>query len=59
VELLLTAVGTCKCFVQDSGLQGKEGRKALLYSSISQPPDPGINYTGPQEVLLELVILVI
>jgi len=34
------------------------------YSSISQPPDrgpvpgPGIIYTGPQEVLLESVILV-
>jgi len=24
----------------------------------SQPPNPGINYTGPQEVLLEFVILV-
>jgi hypothetical protein len=36
----------------------------ILYSSVSQPPgrgpvpDPGINYTGPREVLLEFVILV-
>jgi len=35
-----------------------------LYTSVSQPPDrgpvpgPGINYTGPREVLLEFVILV-
>jgi len=34
-----------------------------LYSSISQPPGrgpvpgPGINYTGPRDVLLEIVIL--
>jgi len=25
---------------------------------VSQPPGPGINYTGPREVLLEVVILV-
>jgi len=37
---------------------------ALVYNSISQPPGhgpvpgPGINYTGPREVLLEFVILV-
>ena len=36
----------------------------ILYISVSQPPGrgpvpaPGINYTGPQEVLLEFVILV-
>jgi len=36
----------------------------ILYSSVSQPPGrgpipgPGINYTGPREVLLEFVILV-
>jgi len=36
----------------------------LVYSSVSQPlgrgpvPGPGINYTGPREVLLEFVILV-
>jgi hypothetical protein len=29
-----------------------------IYSSVSQRPGPGINYTGPQEVLLEVVILV-
>ena len=35
-----------------------------IYSSVSQPPGrgpvpgPGINYTGPREVLLEFVILV-
>jgi len=34
---------------------------AALYGSVSQPPDPGpvpgpgINYTGPREVLLELI----
>ena len=33
----------------------------ILYCSVSQPPGrgpvpgPGINYTGPQEILLELV----
>jgi len=31
--------------------------KVCLYSSDSQPPGPGINYTGPREVLLEFVIL--
>jgi len=37
---------------------------AIAYSSVSQPPgrdpvpDPGINYIGPREVLLEFVILV-
>ena len=36
----------------------------LLYDSVSQPPGrgpvsgPGINYTGPREVLLEFAILV-
>jgi hypothetical protein len=35
----------------------------VLYISVSQPPGrgpvpgPGINYTGPREVLLEFVIL--
>jgi len=35
-----------------------------LYGSVSQPPGrgpvpgPGINYTGPREVLMEFVILV-
>jgi len=35
-----------------------------VYASVSQPPDrdsvpgPGINYTGPREVLLEFVTLV-
>ena len=38
--------------------------KGTVYSSVSQPPGrgpvpgPGINYTGPREVLLEIVILV-
>jgi len=37
---------------------------AIGYTSVSQPPGrgplpgPGINYTGPREVLLEFVILV-
>jgi len=36
----------------------------IFYTSISKPPargpvpGPGINYTGPREVLLEFVILV-
>jgi len=36
----------------------------IPYSSVSQPPGhgpvpgPGINYTGPREVILEFVILV-
>jgi len=36
----------------------------MRYASVSQPPGrgpvpgPGINYTGPREVLLEFVILV-
>jgi len=36
----------------------------IKYSSVSQPPGrgpvpgPGINYTGPRQVLLEFVILV-
>jgi len=29
-ELLFSAVRTCKFFVPDSGLQGKERRKALF-----------------------------
>ena len=39
-------------------------RIVLLYDSVSQPsgrvpvPGPGINYTGPREILLEFVILV-
>jgi len=39
-------------------------RSGILYSSVSQPPGrglvpgPGINYTGPREVLLEFFILV-
>ena len=38
--------------------------KYIVYSSVSQPPGhgpvpgPAINYTGPREVLLEVVILV-
>jgi len=28
------------------------------YSNVSQPPGPGINCTGPREVLLEFVILI-
>ena len=37
---------------------------SISYGSVSQPqgrgpvPGPGINYTGPREVLLEVVILV-
>jgi len=38
----------------DVGLQSY----GLLYISVSQPPGPGINYTGPRLVLLEFVILV-
>jgi len=32
--------------------------RSIFYISVSQPPGPGINYTGPREVLLEFVILV-
>ena len=31
---------------------------AVPQISVSQQPDPGANYTGPREVLLEFVILV-
>ena len=37
---------------------------AVLYSSVSKPPGrgpipgPGINYTGPREILLQFLILV-
>jgi len=33
--------------------------QSVLYSSFSQPPGPGINYTRLREVLLEFVILVL
>jgi len=33
-------------------------RCVILQISVSQPLGPGINYTGPREVLLEFVILV-
>ena len=47
-------------------LPSKHGKKTftIVYTSVSQAPGrgpirgPGINYTGPQEVLLEFVILV-
>ena len=29
----------------------------MVYISVSQVPGPGINYTGPREVLVEFVIL--
>ena len=41
-----------------------DARLNILYTSVSQPPGlgpvpgPGINYTGPQKILLEFVILV-
>ena len=31
---------------------------SVIYTSVSQPPCPGINYTRPREVLLEFIILV-
>ena len=40
------------------------GAERIVYTSVSQPPGrgqvlgPGINNTGPREVLLEFVILV-
>ena len=47
-------------------MQGRTGHGTLygLQQFVSQPPGrgpitgPGINYTGPREVLLEFVILV-
>jgi hypothetical protein len=51
-----------------SSVEGRPTSKKELqktdYSSVSQSPgrgpvpDPGINYTGPREVLLEFAILV-
>jgi len=29
--------------------------KAVIYSSVSQPPGPGMNYTGRRKILLELI----
>jgi uncharacterized membrane protein len=29
-----------------------------IYTNVSQPPVPGMSYTGPRQVLLEVVILV-
>jgi len=49
------AIKTCAYYRLQSG---------ILQGSVSQPPGrgpipgPGINYTGPREVLLEFVILV-
>ena len=52
--------------LQDFNQRGRKQLKAqfrILYSSVSQPPgrgpvpDPGINYTGPREVLPKFVIL--
>ena len=51
---------------QDDGIRTCQWvlRDVSPYSSVSQPPGrgsvpgPGINYTGPREVLLEFVILV-
>jgi len=28
----------------------------VLYASVSQSPDPGMNCTGPRDILLELII---
>ena len=45
-------------------VMGPRDSPAFPYSSVSQPPGrgpvpgPGINYTGPLDVLLEFVILV-
>ena len=42
----------------------EDAEQDLIQISVSQPPGrgtvpgPGINYTGPREVLLEFVILV-
>jgi len=38
-----------------------QGYSEIIYTSVSQPPGrgplqgPGINYTGPREILLELI----
>ena len=47
--------------LQDFNQRERKQLKAhfgILDSSVSQPPGPGINYTGPREVLMEFVILV-
>jgi len=34
---------------------GAASVKQTLYTGVSQTPGPGINYTGPREILLELI----
>ena len=47
-----------------AGCKKDSGKGMCVYTSVSQPPGrgpvpcPGINYTGPREILLEFVILV-
>jgi hypothetical protein len=54
----------CGTIVYYVGADVAENVAVFVYSSVSQPPGrgpvpgPGINYTGPREVLLEFVILV-
>ena len=44
----------------DLNLTGRKGLEQCLSTvgPLVSVPDPGINYTGPREVLLEFVILV-
>jgi hypothetical protein len=55
-----TNIATPRLAVCNSGA----GRRQVIWISVSQPPGrgpvpgPGINYTGPREVLLEAVIFV-
>jgi hypothetical protein len=51
-------------FYQLIYIDGVHAGHAVVQTSVSQPPGrgpvpgPGINFTGPREVLLEFVILV-
>jgi hypothetical protein len=53
-------LGLCAPVTQNERIINRQ----VLYGSVSEPPGrgpvpgPGINYTGPREVLLEFAILV-
>jgi len=53
----------CMCYINTaktkrSSMPSPHRSSSMSYISVSQPPGPGINYTGPREVLLEFVISV-
>jgi len=55
-----TAKSGCNVWTEISYILIASNVYNTLYNSVSQPSDngPGINYTGPRDVLLEFVILV-